>query len=186
MVHSAKGIMMARATRASGNPAMSETDTTAIETQEIEEHTPSLPNLTAVAELDLMHFIQSALDQLSVESLTQLGNAVREKRHAKQEEAKLTARQTIEEQLRSSGLSLRELFPELLPAATQRRGDGTPLQPKYRGPNGEVWSGRGHTPRWLDALMAEGKHKKEDFLIENQGGGSPLFPDTQSPSSDAA
>lgn len=37
---------------------------------------------------------------------------------------------------------------------------------KYRGPNDEVWSGRGLTPRWLVALVAQGR-KKEDFVIKN-------------------
>jgi DNA-binding protein H-NS len=36
---------------------------------------------------------------------------------------------------------------------------------KYRGPNGEEWSGRGRTPRWLAALEAEGRGR-EEFLIQ--------------------
>jgi DNA-binding protein H-NS len=36
---------------------------------------------------------------------------------------------------------------------------------KYRGPNGETWSGRGLTPRWLAALVAQGK-PKESFAIK--------------------
>lgn len=36
---------------------------------------------------------------------------------------------------------------------------------KYRGPNGETWSGRGLTPRWLAALVASGK-TKEDFAVK--------------------
>ena len=35
---------------------------------------------------------------------------------------------------------------------------------KYRGPNGEEWSGRGLTPRWLSALIAAG-HTKEEFAV---------------------
>lgn len=38
---------------------------------------------------------------------------------------------------------------------------------KYRGPNGETWSGRGLTPRWLAALVAEGK-TKEEFAIKSE------------------
>lgn len=38
------------------------------------------------------------------------------------------------------------------------------VAPKYRGPNGETWSGRGLTPRWLASLLTEGK-KKEDFAV---------------------
>ncbi|WP_341915066.1 H-NS histone family protein [Polaromonas sp. YR568] len=37
---------------------------------------------------------------------------------------------------------------------------------KYRGPNGETWSGRGLTPRWLAALVAQGQ-TKEDFAIKS-------------------
>lgn len=37
---------------------------------------------------------------------------------------------------------------------------------KYRGPNGETWSGRGLTPRWLVALVAQGR-TKEEFAIKN-------------------
>jgi DNA-binding protein H-NS len=36
---------------------------------------------------------------------------------------------------------------------------------KYRGPNGETWSGRGLMPRWLTALVAQGK-TKEEFTIQ--------------------
>ena len=36
---------------------------------------------------------------------------------------------------------------------------------KFRGPNGESWSGRGLMPRWLSALVAQGQ-KKEDFAIK--------------------
>lgn len=41
---------------------------------------------------------------------------------------------------------------------------GTKVPPKYRGPMGEVWTGRGVMPRWLSALLAEGR-AKEEFLI---------------------
>jgi DNA-binding protein H-NS len=38
------------------------------------------------------------------------------------------------------------------------------VTPKYRGPNGETWSGRGMLPRWLTSQVKQGK-KPEDFLI---------------------
>jgi DNA-binding protein H-NS len=41
---------------------------------------------------------------------------------------------------------------------------GLKVAPKYRGPNGETWAGRGAMPRWLAALKKEG-HKPEEFLI---------------------
>ena len=39
------------------------------------------------------------------------------------------------------------------------------VPPKYRGPGGETWSGRGLMPRWLAALVAQGQ-SNEAFLIE--------------------
>jgi DNA-binding protein H-NS len=38
------------------------------------------------------------------------------------------------------------------------------IAPKYRGPHGETWAGRGMKPRWLTGALKEGK-KVEDFLI---------------------
>ena len=32
---------------------------------------------------------------------------------------------------------------------------------KYRGPNGETWSGRGRAPKWLEALEAQGRQRGE-------------------------
>lgn len=32
---------------------------------------------------------------------------------------------------------------------------------KYRGPNGETWSGRGRAPKWLEALEAQGRQRSE-------------------------
>ena len=42
---------------------------------------------------------------------------------------------------------------------------GTTVAPKYRGPQGETWTGRGLMPRWLAALVAAGQ-SKDDFAIQ--------------------
>ena len=39
-----------------------------------------------------------------------------------------------------------------------------PVEAKYRGPNGESWTGRGLMPKWMKALVAEGK-SKQDFAV---------------------
>jgi DNA-binding protein H-NS len=39
------------------------------------------------------------------------------------------------------------------------------VAPKYRGPNGETWSGRGLSPKWLKALIDQGR-SKDEFLIK--------------------
>src|SRR5262252_9113979 len=54
------------------------------------------------------------------------------------------------------------------------RGGGSPLRgmkvpPKYRGPSGETWAGRGARPLWLVAAIKGGK-KLDDFLIDKGRG----------------
>lgn len=46
---------------------------------------------------------------------------------------------------------------------------GKSVPPKYRGPGGETWAGRGATPRWLSVLLKEG-HSIEEFAIARKGG----------------
>jgi DNA-binding protein H-NS len=46
---------------------------------------------------------------------------------------------------------------------------GVRVPPKYRGPEGETWAGRGATPKWLTALIKEG-HSIENFAIAPKGG----------------
>src|SRR5215831_5785232 len=42
---------------------------------------------------------------------------------------------------------------------------GRKVAPKYRGPSGETWAGRGVRPRWLVDAIKGGK-KLDDFLID--------------------
>jgi DNA-binding protein H-NS len=44
------------------------------------------------------------------------------------------------------------------------KGNGAPppSKPKYRGPNGEEWSGKGKRPTWIMKLITEGANL-EDF-----------------------
>lgn len=43
-----------------------------------------------------------------------------------------------------------------------------PLAPKYRGPHGETWSGRGRTPRWLSAADRLGR-TRDEFRVASNG-----------------
>ncbi len=54
------------------------------------------------------------------------------------------------------------------PAAKSKRSSatkGSTVAPKFRGPNGETWTGRGLMPRWLSALVAQGR-SKEEFAVQ--------------------
>ena len=56
------------------------------------------------------------------------------------------------------------------PGAAGRRSamKGVKVPPKYRGPGGETWAGRGATPRWLAALLKEG-HSVEEYAVGKGG-----------------
>jgi len=45
---------------------------------------------------------------------------------------------------------------------------GGKVAPRYRGPEGETWSGRGLRPKWLTALIGQGR-KIEEFAIAAAG-----------------
>jgi DNA-binding protein H-NS len=73
--------------------------------------------------------------------------------------------------LEINGLSLRDLFPKLL--LGRRSGEAGSIPPKYRSPNGEEWSGRGHTPKWLTALEGTGR-QREEFRIRAETSQEPI------------
>ena len=57
--------------------------------------------------------------------------------------------------------------PSAAAPGAKRRGTvkGTKVAPKFRGPAGDTWAGRGAQPRWLTALLKDG-HKIEEFAID--------------------
>jgi DNA-binding protein H-NS len=105
--------------------------------------------------------------------------AAEAKRRDKLEDAKSVLRGEMEQRAAELGISVGDLFSapgQHAPVeqavsknrtrARKPRGDiGTKRAAKYRGPNGEEWSGRGRTPNWLAALEAEGRGR-EEFLIQ--------------------
>jgi DNA-binding protein H-NS len=50
------------------------------------------------------------------------------------------------------------------PKAVKVKKATSAVAAKYKGPNGETWSGRGLTPKWLASLLALGG-TKEQYLI---------------------
>jgi len=92
------------------------------------------------------------LSGMSFEALMDLQNQVDEmlRKHRAEIERQLARLdQAIAGDARAGGSALR----------------GRRVKPKYRGPSGETWAGRGVKPRWLVAAMKSGK-KVDDFLID--------------------
>ena len=120
------------------------------------------------------------LDRMTVQQLTALITAAEAKRRDKLDGAKSALRAELERRAAELGIAPGDVFStagQQAPAeqraaaksgarARKPRGDtGTKRAAKYRGPNGEEWSGRGRMPKWLAALEAEGRNR-EEFLIQ--------------------
>ncbi|MBI0536700.1 H-NS histone family protein [Roseomonas sp. KE2513] len=111
------------------------------------------------------------LDSMSAQELTALIEAAEAKRTEKQEEA----RNALIEEFRSKAAEIGLDFKTLVPAAAgapapqptgrrTRRDAGGSVAVRFRGPNGETWSGRGRMPRWLSAMEASGR-KRDEFRV---------------------
>jgi len=97
------------------------------------------------------------LSRMTVEALMDLRKRVDEMLHRRRAE--------LEKQLERLGRTI-----AVIGGRRVRRGGRSPLRgrkvpPKYRGPSGETWAGRGARPRWLVAAIKPGK-KLDDFLID--------------------
>ena len=83
----------------------------------------------------------------------------------------------LREKMLAYGISVKELSrpvsksKKMKPDAAAKQGRApkvkkisAPVAAKYRGPEGQAWSGRGIPPKWIKDLMASGR-TKDEFLI---------------------
>src|SRR5262245_47313049 len=87
-------------------------------------------------------------------------------------EALMDLRKRVDETLHQHRAKLQQQLERMAVVGGARvvRGGGSALKgrkvpPKYRGPSGETWAGRGAKPRWLMAAIKRGR-KLDDFLID--------------------
>ena|SRR6516162_6210083 len=84
-------------------------------------------------------------------------------------EALMDLRKRVDETLHKRRAEIERQLAALTGGRRVVRGSGSALKgkkvpPKYRGPSGETWAGRGAKPTWLVAAINRGK-KLDDFLI---------------------
>jgi DNA-binding protein H-NS len=115
--------------------------------------------------------VLAAFDRMSVGELRQIVSASEAEIRDKAENVMRALKEEVERRAADLGVTVRDLFGEpVQPAAKRGRGkaakkaDGDGPAPKYKGPDGELWSGCGRMPKWLQLAQAEGK-SKDDFLI---------------------
>ena len=85
-------------------------------------------------------------------------------------EALMDLRMRVDEMLVEHRANLIEQLERTAVVGLRRVGrsgalKGRKVPPKYRGPSGETWAGRGARPRWLVDAIKGGK-KLDDFLID--------------------
>ena len=98
------------------------------------------------------------LSQMTVESLMDLRTRV--------DRMLLERRAELQKQLERMDRTIAVLGGRRVARGGQRESalKGRKVPPKYRGPSGETWAGRGAKPKWLVAALRKGK-KLKDFLI---------------------
>jgi DNA-binding protein H-NS len=133
-----------------------------VEAEEAVTHAArTLIEFTTLPEGALLRVVKAGLRELSADSLAQVEREARELRRTRQAEEVERTRAALADLARTTGVGVADLFPELVPAKTRTGGGKAVLPVKYRGPQGEEWTGRGHSPKWLQALEAQGRNREE-------------------------
>jgi DNA-binding protein H-NS len=120
-----------------------------------------LDNLSSA---DRVGLITEVMDTLSAQDLRVIRDEADKKRQAKLKDARAAAISEMREKFSQLELSFEEVLADESNKQTKRRSGGS-ARVKYRGPEGEEWSGRGRAPVWLKNLEAE-EHNREEYLVQ--------------------
>jgi DNA-binding protein H-NS len=133
------------------------------------------PNPDRITPDDLMAQAEAVIDRLPTERLGELITYIQQQQRSRQDEERTRLLEQWREEAARLGYQVR-LEPIGAPSGRRRQSSGKTIAPKYRGPNGETWSGRGIPPKWLTALEATGRNREEFKITEQKSGwaGSPL------------
>ena len=103
------------------------------------------------------------IDGLSVAELDTLIERAEDLRQQKQEEARISFMNEMRAKASELGI---DLDVSVGRGGRRKRSDaGVKLKPKFIGPNGETYTGRGPTPKWLKDLEAKGVNRNK-FLVK--------------------
>lgn len=109
--------------------------------------------------------MDALLNKLTVQDLVRLTQAAEAKRREKIDAAKGNLVAEFRAKAEQLGLSLDALMPSPAPSGRPRKsGERAKVAAKFRGPNGEEWTGRGRLPTWLKTLEAEGQ-SRDQFAV---------------------
>lgn len=111
------------------------------------------------------HSLRIAVEKMTVPEINALIEFAEQTLRHKQETAREELLTEFRKRASDLGLSLDRLVASRPASGSAKTASsGKKVAAKYRGPNGEEWTGRGRTPSWLKALEAEGT-KREQFSV---------------------
>jgi DNA-binding protein H-NS len=105
------------------------------------------------------------IDNLSLADLNELAARVQKAIASKKDEDRGDMLKELKALASAKGYTLDELLGKGPGGRRQRSDKGVKLKPKYVGPNGEIYTGRGPTPKWLKSLERKGE-KRDKFLVK--------------------
>ena len=108
--------------------------------------------LESLSSEERLKLIEEIAETLSPQELLTIRDQIERRRQRKLEEAKSAVLEEIKGKLSALGLTLNDVVP----ARRTTRKSKAAVRAKYRSPDGETWSGRGHAPLWLRQLELQG------------------------------
>ncbi|MFL5287628.1 MAG: H-NS family nucleoid-associated regulatory protein [Rhodopila sp.] len=128
---------------------------------------PASLDFDSMTEEETMAFVDAFLTRLSYAGLQAVISAAEGKKRAKREEERQALLAEFQERVASLGFHVNIELTEEPARSRRRRSDrGQPSRVKYRGPDGQQWSGRGRPPVWITTLEASGRNREEFRVSE--------------------
>jgi DNA-binding protein H-NS len=118
-----------------------------------------LDTLSSDERIRLIEEICATLTPQELQTVRDLAEKTREN---KLSEAKAAVLEEMKGKLSALGLTLNDVVPSRRPRKSKQA-----VAVKFRSPDGETWSGRGHAPLWLRQLELQG-HKREEYTVSEE------------------
>jgi DNA-binding protein H-NS len=115
--------------------------------------------LDTLSSEERIHLIEEIFATLTAKELLTIRDLVEKQRESKLEAAKAALMEEMKGKFSELGLNLHDVLP-----SRRGRKSKSVLRVKYRSPDGETWSGRGHAPLWLRQLELQG-HSREEYAV---------------------
>ena len=105
------------------------------------------------------------IDHLGADELATLIKQAEQQLVLRREETKTKVLAEMRLVAEKAGIDFDDLVGGRNPRRMKNPGVGVKMKPKYIGPNGETYAGKGPVPRWLKALERKGVNR-EKFRVK--------------------